>query len=408
MPGLPPKRQPRPTRSRPRRAGALRSRSTDGADSATQPSASTISSDWSIGSARRGRYAVRSRSGSIRITGTQGSPTSPLRQAEFPKILDSYTSEASTLRFSSLEAFGDDIIALTSRNTLVVLSCETLQVYVEIEFKQDAVPVAFLHPVTYLNKILVAFADGSMQLWNIKTRYAFFFNCNGSTIFKPIHASPCSSLIYSFKSFEKKITCLVQAPVLDVIAVGFADGTILLHNLRLDQSVLGVNQNRKVTSISFRTDGMPIMASSNDDGDVIFWDLERFQIAYTLQSAHDKAISKIQFLSGQPIIVTSGCDNSIKEWIFDSSDGSARLLRSRSGHTASPTKIFYTGRTSGQRIYSAGSDGTFRMFSCVKDSKSLELSQGALQSNAKKYGLRAADLRLAVISTFSICKFGVM
>lgn len=29
-----------------------------------------------------------------------------------------------------------------------------------------------LHPATYLNKILVASSQGSMQLWNIRTLYA--------------------------------------------------------------------------------------------------------------------------------------------------------------------------------------------------------------------------------------------
>ena len=43
--------------------------------------ASTTCSDWSVGSARHGRYAARSRSGSIRITVTQGGPTSPLQRS---------------------------------------------------------------------------------------------------------------------------------------------------------------------------------------------------------------------------------------------------------------------------------------------------------------------------------------
>ena len=49
-----------------------------------------------------------------------------------------------------------------------------------------------LHPVTYLNKILFASQQGSMQLWNIKT----------------------SSLVYTFKSFQSPICILKQANIL--------------------------------------------------------------------------------------------------------------------------------------------------------------------------------------------------
>lgn len=45
-----------------------------------------------------------------------------------------------------------------------------------------------MHPVTYLNKILFASKQGTMQLWNIKT----------------------SKQIYSFKTFSSAITLVQQ------------------------------------------------------------------------------------------------------------------------------------------------------------------------------------------------------
>ena len=72
-----------------------------------------------------------------------------------------------------------------------------------------------------------------------------------------------------------------------------------------------------------------------------------------MRDAHNGSVAGLHFLQSQPLLVTSGPDNSLKMWIFDQSDGSARLLRSRCGHSAPPTKIrFYT--KGGLGILSAG------------------------------------------------------
>lgn len=49
--------------------------------------------------------------------------------------------------------------------------------------------------------------------------------------------------------------------------------------------------------------------------------------------------------SREPVMVSSGTDNCIKMWVFDSPDGTARLLRSREGHRAPPRAIRYYGNT---------------------------------------------------------------
>ena len=62
-------------------------------------------------------------------------------------------------------------------------------------------------------------------------------------------------------------------------------------------------------------------------------------------------------------------------WIFDQSDGSARLLKSRCGHGAPPTKVCFCTK-GGQGILSAGLDCSLRLFTTVKDSSAKELTQG--------------------------------
>lgn len=60
-------------------------------------------------------------------------------------------------------------------------------------------------------------------------------------------------MIYSFPSFESPITFLTQSPVVDVIAIGLLNGTIILYNIKLDESIMSLKQEGCVTSISFRT-----------------------------------------------------------------------------------------------------------------------------------------------------------
>ena len=67
-----------------------------------------------------------------------------------------------------------------------------------------------------------------------------------------------------------------------------------------------------------------------------------------------------------PILVTSSPDNSLKQWIFDMSDGGGRELRKREGHEAPPARVrYYGGR--GESIVSAGQDSSLRVFSTVAD-----------------------------------------
>ena len=79
----------------------------------------------------------------------------------------------------------------------------------------------------------------------------------------------------------------------------------------------------------------------------------------------------------------------------------ARLLRSREGHAAPPTLLRFYG-DGGNRILSAGGAGdrSLRLFSCVRDAASRELSQkGAgnkrgLDSRAAALGVAEEELRL--------------
>ncbi|KAJ2002216.1 rRNA-processing protein utp21, partial [Coemansia thaxteri] len=280
---------------------------------------------------------------------------------------------------SSLMQFGDYIIAISEDNSVVIWNHVTRELFTEIEFESESFQVsAVVHPSTYVNKIVIGSAQGSMQVWNIQTR-----RC-----------------LYEFKSFGSGIACMVQAPVIDVLALGLLDGRILLHNVKLDTPVMQLAQEGRVTAVSFRTDDVPMMATSNSEGDVTLWDLNSKRLLHVLQGAHDSTIPSIEFLAGQPLLLTSSADNSIKEWLFDGQDGVPRLLRHRSGHFAAPQMIRYHD-DDGRCILSAGRDRSLRYFSVFRDEQNVEMSQGSLAREARTRKIKINDLRMPQISQFA-------
>ena len=98
--------------------------------------------------------------------------------------------------------------------------------------------------------------------------------------------------------------------------------------------------------------GTPIMAAGGGAGAITVWDLERRRLATTIPAAHDAPLISLCFFAGEPRLLSAGADNALKQWVFDAADGSARLLRFRSGHAAPPTFVRYYG--SGTCLLSAG------------------------------------------------------
>ena len=60
-------------------------------------------------------------------------------------------------------------------------------------------------------------------------------------------------MLYEFKSFGSPVTALAQTPVIDVVAVGLLDGSVILYNIRQDEKVMSFRQEGRVSAIAFRT-----------------------------------------------------------------------------------------------------------------------------------------------------------
>ncbi|KAI0132246.1 WD domain-containing protein [Xylariales sp. AK1849] len=254
---------------------------------------------------------------------------------------------------------------------------------------------------TYLNKIFAGRRDGWVEIWNVST---------GKLIYTILPPSDCGA-----------VTCMQPSPALSLMAIAYADGPLVIHNVLIDKPILQVvagTEDAPVTNIAFRTDGQgagldgrkdgAMATATTSSGDITFWDLnEGGRITGVLRSAHNPpsedgpavrgGVSKIEFLVGQPVIVTSGRDNSLKSWIFDETPFSPtpRILHSRSGHAAPVTSLHFLpsdfdGVDAGNKwLLSAGQDRSLWGWSLRRDGQSTELSQGNIRKKAKKFGILA-------------------
>ncbi|XP_041825971.1 WD repeat-containing protein 36 [Melanotaenia boesemani] len=277
---------------------------------------------------------------------------------------------------------GDQLISADSGGDVIVWDVQGGDIYLQLNFDPNTFQLsAMMHPSTYLNKVLLGSSQGALQLWNIKT----------------------SKLLFTFPGWSAGVTVLQQSPAVDVIGVGTATGRIIIHNIRLNETLMSFTQDwGPISTLAFRTDGPPILASGSPQGHIAFWDLERRHLVAQHRHAHRTAVAAATFLHGEPLLVTNGADNAIKVWIFDQEGGGARLLRSRQGHSAPPTTIRHHGND-GKNILSAGQDGTLQSFSTVHERFNKNLGHGSInkKKEKKKKGLLYEELCLPAITAFS-------
>ncbi|KAL1693333.1 Utp21 specific WD40 associated putative domain-containing protein [Schizophyllum commune] len=286
--------------------------------------------------------------------------------------------------------FGNQILSLEEGGgRLLVFSTKDGELVRDIEFASGFTATRLLHPATYLNKVLVASAEGGMELWNIKDGVRIY-------AFDARELSPGPS--------ASAVTALVQAPAVDVVGIGFADGSIAVHDVRSDERLLsfrmGTGSSSTSTSstgasfgadgssspiraLAFRTDGAPILASADASGALAIWDLNApAKLLHLVHGAHDAGVTSLEWVPGQPLLISAGEDNSVKQWLFDAPTASLdaptaspRLLKSRTGHRAPPTLVRFYGED-GKQVLTAGPDRALRLTSLVRESRGCEMSQG--------------------------------
>ena len=262
-------------------------------------------------------------------------------------------------------------------------------------------PTCMAHPQTYLNKLLVGSSDGRIKLINIVS----------------------AKIVYEFASLGSGVETIVPSPALDVVAVGLLDGRVLLRDVRQDVTMLELRNasgagakaesflSKSLDEMRYRSmesscsavafDGTKLMATGGTAGVISVWNLETQTVHAIIRDAHDGPLSHMEFLQGQPVLISTADDNSIKEWIFDGTDGQPRLLRYRNGHSAPPTIVRHYADST--RLLSGGQDRAFRYFSTVQDAQSREMSQGHVARRAKKLKISEEELKLSRITALDAC-----
>lgn len=254
---------------------------------------------------------------------------------------------------------------------------------------------------TFLNKVFAGRRDGSVEIWNVRTSKLIY------TILPPF--AHCGA-----------VTAMQPTPALSLMAIAYSKGPLVIHDIRADKTIISLHSDSSVASISFRTDGLGagedgrkggVMATAGpESGDVTFWDLNNSgRVMGVLRGAHNPpsgveahvggGVNRIEFLAGQPVILTSGLDNSLKSWIFDESPYSPipRILHSRSGHAGPVTRLQFLpseadgADATGKWLLSAGKDRSLWGWSLRRDGQSTELSQGNIRKKSKKLGILTAS-----------------
>ncbi|BGP02493.1 putative WD-repeat protein [Rhodotorula toruloides ATCC 204091] len=263
--------------------------------------------------------------------------------------------------------------------------------YATLEFPTGFTATKVLHPASYLNKVVVGSKEGEVAVWNVRT---------GSCI----HTFPSSALAGSHPA--SAVTSLSQSPAIDVLGIGLATGACILFDVRLGE-VLGKVRLEgegagEVAALSFRTDSeAQTLAVASTSGHVALFDLgNEMKLLHLVRNAHEGPVGGLEWVPGQPLMITSGGDNSVKQWLLDTPTAAPRLLKQRSGHHAPPHFVRYNA-DDGKSLLTAGADRSLRYTSVVRDSRGYELSQGSIARKATRLDVRPSSLKLPLITSLA-------
>ena len=123
-----------------------------------------------------------------------------------------------------------------------------------IEFDKGFTASCFMHPGTYINKVLIGGSEGALQLWNIATSWVLrpyhWYRLTWDVLFRScLYRFEPSSLRPSLsKLAPSAITALAQSPAVDIVGLGFASGEVVMYDIRADERLLAVNMGAGINS----------------------------------------------------------------------------------------------------------------------------------------------------------------
>jgi U3 small nucleolar RNA-associated protein 21 len=136
---------------------------------------------------------------------------------------------------------GRMLLSWDSAGQMCLIDTQKRTMLSELQSLQDSSISAVAHPATYLNKFLVGYANGALELWNMnKQRLIYTFVSHLSVLGSQPEEDEDNDF-FARNVFNKEgkaatsVTSMEQSPAVDVFGVGFSDGTIILLNLKLDK-----------------------------------------------------------------------------------------------------------------------------------------------------------------------------
>lgn len=259
------------------------------------------------------------------------------------KIKRVYVGHSSEVRH--LLPLNEFLISVDKTNAVKVWNVKSADLFMELPFDKQTFEVSAIGR-PYPDKVLFGSQQGRMRLYKIHQ----------------------NKILFDFDGWDSNITVLERTPATDVVAVGLGNGTIVLHDVKHDETLMKFRQEwGEVTCIAFRTDA-DMMLSGSPIGNIAAWDLNERKLHSQMRDAHRGPVTGMECLPQQAIMITSSVDNSIKRWRFDQTDGSGRLDGERSGFSSAAHRVRFHGND-GKILIASGYDGTLRRFGTVHDSE---------------------------------------
>lgn len=250
---------------------------------------------------------------------------------------DSTSADLEGVFYKKLITFENLLIAQNNLGNMLLFDIFAGKIIKKLELNADIV----VHPFTYLNKILY-----TKKL----EKYEEDLNIGGNRIF--LYNINTEKQIFEYEFTQVKcgrIKVIEQSPVIDVIAVGFSSGDIIVFNLKTFKTLIHFKSENSVECISFSNCAnmnLSLLATAGINGVINLWDLNKNTLNYTIMKSLSnlKSVSSLMFLPNEPILLaTSGYDNVIKMFKMDLNTGTPTILKQRCGHSSNPEKIRFYG-----------------------------------------------------------------
>lgn len=297
-----------------------------------------------------------------------------------------------------LLAQDDLLFSVGEDKRVVVWELKTGKVLQELLVDKSETVTALVLLTGYTNKLLLATAEGTLQLWNFRSGVCLWYSqrCGTGGPTRVAAAPPA-------------ITALACSRYKNIVAYGTTDGKVMTCNIAADETVTTFDHvdGGAVTSLLFRTDKDGLLVSGTSLGEVVIWDLENRcmdgtltrskQVRSELEALERPHVDMVHSLvmfdlpEYAALLITGGADNALMQFRFDTVDGLGVLVRERRGHMGSCTDaIFYNT----DLLVTAGNDRALRVTHVFSDRASWELSQGKLGKRGREMQLGREAVKL--------------